>query len=476
MRAILCVDFLVTGPDIEQYHLSWMTRMLGRPLSLSLGEEPHLLCGRDVDRETFFTLSGLPFDPQATFHPLELKDIREASLAYLQARIPKGSLVIGFELTETTRAVFDQIGVLWIDFWQHPIRFLDDVLFAFASSDSGIHEALCAFDLPEETYWLYANRAATLLQLRGGGPNLPEGSGVFIGQTLADKAIHQKGRHLNLLDYQDAFAALCRRCSRIYYSRHPMVERGDEDILRFLAGFTNVEVGSHPAYGLLANPNVREVMTVSSSVGVEARYFGKEVTTLFQPVIRLGCGPEREAYRSVYQDFLSPHFWSAVLAPITTTRLTQKVAFLDGKDKLRDMLDWQYNYRILDKVEAMRSEFEELKRFKITLAFISAALKARSEGHRSVIICGAGVIASRAAKAVRQTGLHIEAFTDRNPRLKGTLFEEALVISLEEGLQRGLACLVGSTGFTQDIARDIQETATRMGLPVPPVYLPESIG
>lgn len=476
MRVILCVDPLVSGPRLEKYNLPWMTGMLGRPISLALGYKPQALGARDFDRARFFALSGLACDPEATLQAFEPGEIQTPSMDFLRQHIPEGSVVVGFELTEATRLILDRLGACWIDIWQHPIRFLDDVLFAFASSDPGIHAALNTFDLPEETFWLYANRAATLIQLRGGGPELPEGSGVFIGQTLADKAILKEGRYLSLLDYQAEFRSFCQRCSRVYYSRHPMVEQGDEAILQFLAGFGNVEVGSHPAYGLLADARVREVMTISSSVALEATYFGKEVTTLHRPVLRLGSGPDRAEYRSVYQDFLSPHFWSTVLAPVAPTRPTPKVAFLDGKDKLRDMLDWQYNYKILDKAEAMRSEFEELKRFKTTLSFLTAALRARSEGHRSVLLCGAGALAPRAAKALRLAGLEIAAFTDRNPRRQGSLLEGAPVLSLEEGLRRGLPCIVGSTGFTREIAQDIRDTAERLGLPPPPTYLPETLG
>ena len=68
-----------------------------------------------------------------------------------------------------------------------------------------VHNSLLSFDLPEEIYWLYANRAMTILQYRGGGPELPESSGAFIGQTLADKAILRDGHFLTLLDFRDEF-------------------------------------------------------------------------------------------------------------------------------------------------------------------------------------------------------------------------------------------------------------------------------
>ena len=148
---------------------------------------------------------------------------------------------------------------------------------------------------------------------------------------------------------------LCRRHSRVYYSRHPNVDHGDEEVLQFLSGFANVDIGACPAYSLFANQRVEEIMTISSSAAVEAKYFDKDVTILHRRVIQLGAGLEREEYRSIYHDFLSPHFWSAVLAPLTPTNPTPKVAFLDRKDKLRDMLNWFHNYRILDKVEQMRA-------------------------------------------------------------------------------------------------------------------------
>ena len=447
----------------------------------------------------FFSASGLTFDP-AVLLSFEAHDFQSSSLDHLRKILNSETLVIGYELSEPTRIILDRLGVTWINLWHHPIRFLDDVLFAFASNDAGIHEALRAFDLPEETYWLYANRTATMLQLRGEGPVLPEGCGVFIGQTLADKAILHKGKFLNLLDYQEEFTAFARRCPHVYYSRHPWVDRGDEEILRFLSEFGNVEVGNCPAYALFASDRVREVMTISSSAAMEAKYFGKQVTILFRPVFRLGSGSDREEYRSVYQELVSPHFWSTVLAPRLPTRPAPKVTFLSGKDKLRDTLMYYYNYKVLDKVERMRTELEELKRYVAVQSFskkidnirveqeelrrhmavhsfltalVAAAEQARNDGHSAVLVCGAGRLAAPVARIVRKAGLRIRAFTDRNPQLQGTRRERAPVISLEEGLRRKLPCVIGSSDFAAQIAQDIKATARRIGLPVPRIYLPE---
>ncbi len=531
MRVVLCVDPLINGADRENYDLLWLTRMLRRPITQALGREPEVLRSSDWDREAFFLRSGLPFDPRATLLPFEEQDFRPASLELLRKSLNGDTLLIGFELAEPTRAILDRIGVTWINLWQHPIRFLDDVLFAFASNDPAIHEALRAFDLPEETYWLYANRTATMLQLLGEGPALPDGCGVFIGQTLADKAILHRGQFLNLLDYQEEFTSFAHRCNHVYYSRHPWVDRGDEEILRFLSRFGNVDVGNCPAYALFASDSVHEVMSISSSSAIEARFFGKQVTVLFRPVIRLGSGPDPEEYRSVYQDLVSPHFWSAILSPRLPTRPAPPVSFLAGKDKLRDMLRWHYNYRVIDKTESLkgevenlrtevgsirvevpdiraaaeglradhdrlrgetdrlreekdrlveeaerlRRELEELRYFKFIHAFQFVANQIVNDGHAAVLICGTGRLAPLAAKAAKAAGLRIRAFTDRNPRLQGTTLHGARVLSLGEGLRLGLPCLVGSSDFALRIKREIERTAKKLGLPVPAIYLPKTL-
>ena len=53
------------------------------------------------------------------------------------------------------------------------------------------------------------------------------------------------------------------------------VKIGDERIISFVTSFNNVSLIDTPTYELLAGSEINKVVTISSSVATEAKYFGK---------------------------------------------------------------------------------------------------------------------------------------------------------------------------------------------------------
>jgi len=358
-RAVVCSDFLMTSDTEQQSNLRWLKDLLRRPLRSATGFELEAFSSGSgsLDRERFFSLSGLPLDAAATHAWYDVESITPASRGYLQEFIERDTLVVGYELSRQTRQLLTQMGVVYIDAWLHPVRFLDDVLFAFGSNSPAVREALRAFHVSRELCFLYADRLRIQAYKGFSRPNanIDEGSALFVGQTLNDKSVLHKGRFLTLLDFKERFAALAEEAQTVYYARHPFVKTGDEEIMDFVRGFANVEQLAVPSYIALAHPNIDRVATISSSVGVEAAFFDKKSEFFHEPVIE--TDPDKpDGYAGVLQDFASPHFWSAILgAHCSTDASAPRLEFTDRKDKLRDMLAFYWSYKSIDKVEAMRS-------------------------------------------------------------------------------------------------------------------------
>lgn len=363
----ICSDPLMTSELEQVSNRRWLFDILEYPLRESTGIEPQTFYSSVVDpsklnRQEFFALSGIVLEPKEAQFWYDDRQITQASLDYLRRFITPDMLLIGYELSEQTRRLLTRIGVTYIDVWLHPIRYIDDILFAFASNHSFVHKALHDFDLDEQHYYLYASRLKVQAYKGYDRPEVsaPPGSALFVGQLMNDKSVIENGRPKSLLDYRDSFADLVRNSERVFYSRHPYLRSGDEQILRFALGFPNVVLAKHPSYHYLANTNIDRVMTISSSVGLEAKYFGKQVDLLYRPIIPLGGGPE--SYASIYQDFVSPHFWARALSSLMPTNMALRpVTYLDRRDKLRDMLAFYWNYQHVDKLEALRQDFLSLK-------------------------------------------------------------------------------------------------------------------
>ena len=185
--------------------------------------------------------------------------------------------------------------------------------------------------------------------------NIEDNSALFIGQTLQDKAICDHGKMLTILDFKEKILSIKKQYKKLYYSRHPYVKKGDEEVLNFLHT-NNIQLINIPAYNLISSGKIKKVFSVSSSVVYEAKYMGCQYEFLYKPIIKIGVNYPDE-YISIYQKFVSPVFWAEVLSPVIETSPCDDAYFLDTKDKLRDMLNFYWNYASIDKVEMLRKSW-----------------------------------------------------------------------------------------------------------------------
>jgi len=366
----IAADFLMTKESEQFNNRRWFKDMLHRPLVISTGQSPEAFSSSLTDksklnRKEFFALSGIELEDtlQFWFNPLK---ITQKSIDYLNTFLPKGSILIGYELGEPTRDVLKRAGIVYIDIWLHPIRFYDDILFGFSSNNKNVYEGIKPFHLSDDQFWLYADRLKIQLYkgFRRDEVELEENSCLLVGQTLEDKAICKEGRMLNLLDFKKEIEALSREYKRIYFSRHPFVKSGDEEILKWLKTIPNLELTDIPSYFLISNKNIKKVVAISSSVVHEARFFGKKIDFFYKPIFTFGQRFEKD-YLTIYHSFLSPHFWESALKKVRRVKENCPVTLFDEKkDKLRDMLAFYWGWLNVDKTETMRQKLNAVA-FKV---------------------------------------------------------------------------------------------------------------
>jgi FMN phosphatase YigB (HAD superfamily) len=366
MKIVISSDFLMTSGQEQDSNLRWLADLLSRPLQRATGITPIAYStarhtdGLDFNRQQFFLLSGIADEGTQTQQYFDTEQIESSSIDYLRKATEGVAVLIGYELSRQTRQILERAQVTYVDLWLHPIRYLDDVLFGIYSDHSGINAALDAFDLPEDIFYLYADRlrVQNYRGFRRSRARLQSGSALFIGQTLVDKAICDRGRMLTLLDYKERFTQLTRDYQHVYYSRHPFVREGDEAVLAFLKSLKNVHLADDPTYHLLASDEISHVASISSSVAYEAHYFGKRTEFYFRPVIDLNNGGAR--YRSVMHEPYYGWFWAKALASVLPTANLPEIRFHEPKDKTRDALAFYWGYRNIDKLESLKQTVAHL--------------------------------------------------------------------------------------------------------------------
>lgn len=357
-RILIASDFLMTKESEQDSNLRWLRDLYADPIGQASGGDVRV-ASRYFDhswtfkRETFFKASAIEFSPVDVHVSFDPESLSDASLRLVSDAIGPNTLVIGYELSQNTRRVFDRMGQPYIDIWLGPVRFLDDLTFAVHASDPKINKRIDKFTLNPEYIQIQA-RILKVQAYRGfsrQGLVLSPNSAIFVGQLLTDKALLRDGRMLSLLDFKSEFSEITKQHSKIYYARHPFLKEGDEHILSFARSFRNVVMSETTGYGILCHENVSAVYGITSSLVTEARYFGKMAQHLSQPAFEL-VGAGQGTYRLVMQQMLFPSFWRAVLKDSDEAYISPMPM---GKDKLRDALSFYWSYRQIDKLEYVRA-------------------------------------------------------------------------------------------------------------------------
>ncbi len=366
-RLFIASDFLMTSEVEQQSSLRWMMDALSRPLARATGCDVEQLLGCDhsrglgFSRRKFFELSGVSVDPECIQFWFDRLRVSLDSINYLREFVGAGDILIGYELSDQTRSVLDEIGVLYVDMWLHPIRFMDDVLFAMKSSSEVIHDKLKRYSVSLDEMQLYADRikVQTYKGWHRKEAEVVDGSAVFIGQLQNDKSVCRDGKFLTLLDFKREFSDFVSQHSHVYFSRHPYMRSGDTDVLRFVQSHSNVSITDQPTYRLIASPKVKTVGGISSSVLSEAEFFGKQIEYFYQPVLNFRDQDFNIGHASIQQDFLNPRFWAEVFDGVFANGPdldeVPNLSFTDRKDKVRDMLGYYWSYWQIDKVENFRA-------------------------------------------------------------------------------------------------------------------------
>ncbi|MBO9428593.1 HAD family hydrolase [Sulfitobacter sp. R18_1] len=361
-------DFLMTQESEQLSNLRWVTDLLNRPVEEGAGVKPTPFIGHDTasnsfNRLEFFQLSDLSLDMQATHTWFDPAKITEASKKFLSNFISSEDLVIGYELSKQTRFILDSMGITYIDLWLHPVRFMDDIMFAMGSNNSNLGASLAQGEINSRTMQLYADRLK-IQSYKGWerkDPIIVDNSALFVGQTLNDKSVLKDGRFHSVLDFRAEMTKLSESHNHVYYSRHPFLKSGDEAELEFVLGLPNTSITSLPSYKLICHPRINCVAGLSSSVLTEAKLMDKETLQLMQsPYTLKALQGSPDAYATRMHEVIDPSFWNTILSTLsghpffTQSRSPESVSFIDGKDKLRDMLGFYWGYGDIDKTENMR--------------------------------------------------------------------------------------------------------------------------
>ena len=263
---------------------------------LSIAHSPrngrrHNLAG-SFDVRRFLELAGGDAGTQwaGNYHRLP-----PAAHAYLAAAIPRGALVIGYEMTPGLKQVLADAGCDHVDIRISPLRFGADLHVGLSTNSPGIYRRIVPLAMHEHEVVAEAcQMAAQIRYRRRYTPDAPrwDDALVWVGQTQHDASLlADDGRFVRAPDAAGAIAQAAEG-RRLVYKPHPYAGAFGHEERAQLARITGQDIPlcELDAYELLAMDDPLSLIGISSSLLQEATYFGKSASWFRRPE----CVPEFE--------------------------------------------------------------------------------------------------------------------------------------------------------------------------------------
>ena len=317
----------------------------------------------------------------------------------------KNFIVIGFEASEVDLAYLNKIGVEWLDFSIHPLRFLDDLYLSVKTSmnlDLSKHFAGKGF----------IDMCVNVLLQRY--PDLIDGiksdALCIFGQRQDDKSVFIDNKFKKLEDYLQKIDKISKNFDNIFYKPHPYNDDKNADLIikqRYKAEI----IDDQDIYRLFMSKRIKAACAISSSVLHEATYFGIESIYLDSNNIEFST-PVR--YKTLIED---SKLWSEIfnvkklpkvdlLSTVQPPNYLRKVftswSFKSDEDFLVERINKAQEKTIVCELEllsnANKDVFSKLE-FKLQKSD-SAALEAKKASEEATSVSGAANKISEEAKFV----------------------------------------------------------------------------
>ncbi len=262
----------------------------------------------------------------------------------------RGRFCIGYEMPPWLVRLLDQHGFPYVDVRLHPVRFLEDLIFAVRASSLETRATLLAMAVMESEVIVTAGLREAMCQLISDA-RVPDNTLLVAGQRRFDSTQIVSGEFFDASPLTPEINAICARYDAVVLKPHPLDRHHSLLEVAAAAPARVLGVIDDNFYRMMAMPQISAVLTVTSGVAHEAPYFGKRVHALAPLPVRLawrGAAADAELHASMDDVVLTPDFWRMVLAPHTRVSAVDGMRLTPKPNRLRIALDSFWNYQQID--------------------------------------------------------------------------------------------------------------------------------
>ena len=326
----------------------------------------HLACTLPVERLTTTDFPALRARIEGQREPADADDWWASVYRALPCRTLLEPLIVerllqrfcvGYEMPPWLVRLLEVHDVPYVDLRLHPVRFMDDLMFAVRGSCVQTQAALLAMAVAEAEVIATAGLREAMCRYISEA-RVPADTLLVIGQRRFDATQIVDGGFFDARRHADAVHAICASYAGVVLKPHPLDRQ--HSLLEVAADAPAPVLGiiDDNTYRMMALPQISAILTVNSGVAYEAPYFGKRVHTLLPLHMRLrwqSAAPDIETHASLDDVVLTPDFWRHVLAPHMAVSATDGMRLRPKPNRLRIALDSFWNFQEIDTDRVPRS-------------------------------------------------------------------------------------------------------------------------
>jgi hypothetical protein len=333
-------------------------------------DRPTLWLWNAIKRQIYLA-SGLPSEALTTapladwIEALRPREAADAYWASVHDRLPDADRIverlrrrfcIGYEMPPWLVRLLDEHAVPYIDLRLHPVRFLDDLLFAGRASVAETQAALLSMAVWESEVFATAGLREAMCRYTSEA-RVPDNTLLVAGQRRFDSTQIVDGGFFDAMPRAAEIHAICARYPAVVLKPHPLDRHHSLLEVAAAAPARVIGVIDDNVYRMLSLPQISAVLTVNSGLAHEALYFGKHVHALTPLPIRLawrGAAVGAVSHASLDDVVLTPDFWRVVLAPHMAVSAVDGMRLRPKPNRLRIALDSFWNYQEIDTMAGLR--------------------------------------------------------------------------------------------------------------------------
>lgn len=295
----------------------WIHALVGEPILDAVGFMPHRFIygdegGKESLRWNIYSNLRMPFCTNSWAKLYAYNKDAYNILEYNIVRCFKDALVLSFEMPESILDIFTKNNIAYIDFSNHPIRFLPDYMLGIRTNVKEWYDRIKENSIDEEIVYEFARITRAKAVRIDVFNKIKECSVLFLGQMPIDSSLIYEGQIATEELVKEEILKAATQYHNVMYKPHPHNKNAGE-IVKFCSSI-NVDIADYNIYDCFGSGKFAKIIGLSSGGIYESKYFNIDNERLLKKKYYFEDRDDESLfYIPVYESFVRKDFWQYIV-------------------------------------------------------------------------------------------------------------------------------------------------------------------